>query len=281
MLQRQPGGRHGAKPLAVPAHGAGLKRHAHERSSAHLSGSPPKKENEVMQAKHQRQRAAKQAASASTTTAGGKGSGSGSDSEMSSAPQQRKARSAKGGAAPQAQAPQQPQGKKQGKQAAAAAAATADMRQLAAASSAAGAALHTPGSGKGAGKGLPLKFAGPAFTNSPMPDSLPIPTPSLLLQVGGCWAAAGVAAAHRAAPLGALRQQGRGTALAARLLPCCTADLLSPSIINCVPSRYLAAGGCRGSALPPDPVSSGVPHSTTHRVAPLSCGRAGATSSRP
>lgn len=182
MLQRQPGGRHGAKPLAVPAHGAGLKRHAHERSSAHLSGSPPKKENEVVQAKHQRQRAAKQAASASTTTAGGKGSGSGSDSEMSSAPQQRKARGAKGGAAPQAQAPQQPQGKKQGKQVAAAAAATADMRQLAAASSAAGAALRTPGSGKGAGKGLPLKFAGPAFTNSPMPDSLPIPTSSLLLQ---------------------------------------------------------------------------------------------------
>jgi hypothetical protein len=190
MLQRQPGGRHGAKPLAVPAHGAaGLKRHAYERSSAHLSGSPPKKENEVVQAKHQRQRAAKQAASASTAT-GGKGSASGSDSEMSSAPQQqRKARGAKGAPAPQAQASQQPQGsKKQGKQTA-----TADKRQLAAASAAAGAALRTPGSAKGAGKGqglpLPLKFAGPAFTNSPMPDSLPIPTSSLLLQVGTgcCW----------------------------------------------------------------------------------------------
>lgn len=187
IMQQQAGSRHGAKPLTVP----GLKRHAHERSTANLSGSPPKKENEVVQAKHLRQRgaaAAKQAASASTTTTvvtgskGGGNSGSGSDSEMTSAPQhaQRKARSGK---AATATTPQPQAGRKQGNKQAAATA-TADMRQLSAASVAAGAALRTPGSSNKGRGGSPAvyKFAGPAFTNSPMPDSLPIPTSSLLFQ---------------------------------------------------------------------------------------------------
>lgn len=181
----QPGRRGAAtKPVAVPG---GLKRHAHDRSSSHLAGSPPRKEGEVMQAKHAR-RGSKPSSSASS---GGRASVDGSDVEMSSPPaQQRKPRS--GGkkhqrdsgaakpappasAAPPAQRQSPPRKRPEP---------VLSMRALAAASASAGAALRSPGGGPKptAPRGpAPTKFAGPAFTNSPTPDCLPIPTSSLLL----------------------------------------------------------------------------------------------------
>jgi hypothetical protein len=182
-----------------PAHG--LKRHAHERSGANLAGSPPRKETELIQAKHQR-RSGKTA-----SNSGGKGaSAASSDSETTSVRKPRGApgsakkhqREASGVAAPgsstsQRQSPlrKRPEG-----------AAPVDMHTLAAASAAASASLRTPPKPavKAAHPGLPSKFAGPAFTNSPTPDSLPIPTSSLLLQVQSCtvgWLAFGACACVR------------------------------------------------------------------------------------
>lgn len=162
-------GRHGVptKPLPVPVakagrHGPGLKRA--ERSSGALASSPPKKENEVLQARHHKP--------APATSGGSSASGSASDTEMTSAPQlprkQRAAGNKKG---------KSPQRKQR--------AGDSDMAALAAASAAAGAALRTPGGRRPAAPRAPAlsKFAGPAFTNSPTPDCLPIPTSSLLLQV--------------------------------------------------------------------------------------------------
>lgn len=199
-------GRHPAasRPVAVPASPAGsphgLKRHAHERSSAHLAGSPPKKESEVVKAKHQR-RGGKQAASATGTSpasSGGKPSGgSHSDSETTSARKPRggavatkpaptaspavllalgkKHQRAATGSGPQAQR-QSPPSKR--------AEPMMDMAQLAAASAAAGAMLRTPGN-KGAkpvaAAPATTKFAGPAFTISPTPDCLPLPTSLLMM----------------------------------------------------------------------------------------------------
>lgn len=171
------------KPVAVPG---GLKRHAHDRSSSHLAGSPSRKEGEVLQAKHAR-RGSK---ASSSSSSGGRGSVDGSDVEMSSPPaQQRKPRSgnkhqrdsstaklmAPASAAPSGQRQSPPRKRPEP---------ALTMRALAAASASAGAALRSPG-------GVPKapvprspaanKFAGPAFTNSPTPDCLPIPTSSLLL----------------------------------------------------------------------------------------------------
>ncbi|KAL4440315.1 hypothetical protein ABPG75_003316 [Micractinium tetrahymenae] len=179
----QPGRRGAAsKPVPVPG---GLKRHAHDRSSLHLAGSPPRKEGEVLQAKHAR-RGSKPSSSASS---GGR-SGGDSDVEMASPPaQQRKPRSGgkkhqrDGGAAkPAAPAPAGPSGQRQSPLRKRPEPAL-DMRALAAASAAAGAALRTPGGAPKAASRwpAPAKFAGPAFTNSPTPDCLPIPTSSLLL----------------------------------------------------------------------------------------------------
>ncbi len=177
----QPSGRRAAsKPVPVPAHG--LKRV--ERSSGHLAGSPPKKEAELVQARHQR-RAPRPASSG-----GSAASGSASDTEMSSpAPsQQRKPRSQgkKGKGAPAAPvAPRASPARRRAEP-------VADLAALAAASAAAGAALRSPAGRAPAGAKAgpaPYKFAGPAFTNSPTPDCLPIPTSSLLLQV--CAAGAG------------------------------------------------------------------------------------------
>lgn len=160
----QPGGRRASKPVPVPAQG--LKRA--ERSAGHLAGSPPKKEAEVLQARHQR-RAPRPASSG-----GSAASGAASDTEMSSPPpQQRKPRGQgkKGkGASPARRAPNP----------------AADLAALSAASAAAGAALRSPAGRAPLGAKVahaPSKFAGPAFTNSPTPDCLPIPTSSLLLQV--------------------------------------------------------------------------------------------------
>ncbi|EFN54092.1 hypothetical protein CHLNCDRAFT_136216 [Chlorella variabilis] len=169
------------KPLTVPkqpqaALQHGLKRHAHERSSAHLASSPPKKEAEVVQAKHQR---GKPAASAASSGGKGAAAGSSSDTEASSA---RKPRPASG--------------KKHQREVAARAAAPSGGSQRAspprkrpehaathARAPAAASALRTPAKGTKAAPAAPSsKFAGPAFTNSPTPDSLPIPTSSLLLQ---------------------------------------------------------------------------------------------------
>lgn len=176
------------KPLAVPC---GLKRHANERSNASLAGSPPRKEGKVVQAKHAR-RAGKAAAlpsgsgaSASTTSGGRRGSNSGSDTEMTSPlASTRKPRSSGGkkhalaaaGAFKPALSDGSSSQRKRGEPAA------IDMRQLAAASAAASSVLRTPGSKGSAPRApFPMKFAGPAFTNSPTPDCLPIPTSSLLL----------------------------------------------------------------------------------------------------
>lgn len=208
----QPGRRSApSKPVVVPSH-HGLKRGAHERSNAHLVGSPPKKENEVVQAQHQR-RGGKHAAAApgashsSPTSSGGASrAGSVSDGEATSA---RKPRSGGGGKPPLAASPRpaavpvpagaQAHGKKHQRERTAAPVASSVivaqrqspprrrpepasvMHQLVAASSAAaGAPLRTPGS-KGGKPSVPTKFAGPAFTNSPTPDCLPLPTSSLLL----------------------------------------------------------------------------------------------------
>ena len=186
----QPGGCRASKPVAVPKHQqpAGHKRHAHERSSSQLSGSPPGKETEVLQAKH-----AKRAGKPTASTASRRASSPPSDAEMSSPPQlasaQRKPRSGgkkhaldatPGGAAPAATKPagagqrQSPPRKRPEP--------AIDMRQLAATAAAGAALLRTPGGAKPAPRAaLPTKFAGPAFTNSPTPDCLPIPTSSLLL----------------------------------------------------------------------------------------------------
>ena len=164
-------GRRASKPVAVPAHG--LKRV--ERSSGHLAGSPPKKEAEVLQARHQR-RAPRPATSGSSASSGA------SDTEMSSpAPQQRKPRGQgkKGKAAPAAGAQRASPTRRRADP-------VADLAALSAASVAAGAALRSPaGRAPSGAKAAPApsKFAGPAFTNSPTPDCLPIPTSSLLLQV--------------------------------------------------------------------------------------------------
>ncbi|KAL4856438.1 hypothetical protein ACK3TF_003234 [Chlorella vulgaris] len=201
-LATQPGRKQAQQSPA----GHGLKRHAHERSSAHLAGSPPKKEAELLQARHQRR--AKQAASCGSASAasssGGKGSTStstsGSDTEMSSIPA-RKSRvlaapaparkhsrdaSATTTAASRAAAasssgaqratPPPPSKRPSSNQA------SLDMRQLAAASAAAAASLRTPGKSGARTPPCPSKFAGPAFTNSPTPDCLPLPTSTLLFQ---------------------------------------------------------------------------------------------------
>ncbi len=181
----QPGRRGAAtKPVAVPG---GLKRHAHDRSSSHLAASPPRKEGEVLQAKHAR-RGSKPSSPASS---GSRASIDGSDVEMSSPPaQQRKLRSGgkkhqrDGGAAkPAPPATATPSGQRQSPPRKRSEPAHT-MRALAAASDSAGAALRSPGGGPrvAAPRGsAPTKFAGPAFTNSPTPDCLPIPTSSLLL----------------------------------------------------------------------------------------------------
>lgn len=164
-------GRRASKPVAVPAHG--LKRV--ERSSGHLAGSPPKKEAEVLQARHQR-RAPRPATSGSSAS-----SGAASDTEMSSpAPQQRKPRGQgkKSKAAPAAGAQRASPTRRRADP-------VADLAALSAASVAAGAALRSPAGRAPSGAKAapaPYKFAGPAFTNSPTPDCLPIPTSSLLLQ---------------------------------------------------------------------------------------------------
>ncbi|PRW39162.1 hypothetical protein C2E21_6994 [Chlorella sorokiniana] len=154
-------GRRASKPVPVPAHG--LKRA--ERSSGHLAGSPPKKEAEVLQARHQR-RPARPASSGSSAA-----SGAASDTEMSSPPpQQRKPRQGKKGKAAPASATA-------GAQRASPARRRADpVADLA--------ALRSPAGRASGAKAAPApsKFAGPAFTNSPTPDCLPIPTSSLLLQ---------------------------------------------------------------------------------------------------
>ena len=180
-------GRRASKPVAVPAHG--LKRV--ERSSGHLAGSPPKKEAEVLQARHQR-RAPRPATSGSSAS-----SGAASDTEMSSpVPQQRKPRGQgkKGKAAPAAGAQRASPTRRRADP-------VADLAALSAASVAAGAALRSPAGRAPSGAKaapVPYKFAGPAFTNSPTPDCLPIPTSSLLLQVR----AAGVAGTADRLPAG-------------------------------------------------------------------------------
>lgn len=175
----QPSRRSPTKPAAVlPGKGGhGLKRHAHERSSPQLAGSPPNKEAELVKARHQRR--GKQAASA----------GSGSDTDASTARKPRASGPANGrkhqlDGAPRSAAPgggsaqrQSPQRKSPDHNA------DLDMVQLAAASAAAATSLRTPGKAPSLASLLPSKFAGPAFTNSPTPDCLPIPTSSLLLQV--------------------------------------------------------------------------------------------------
>jgi hypothetical protein len=174
----QPSRRSPTKPAAVlPGKGGhGLKRHAHERSSPQLAGSPPNKEAELVKARHQRR--GKQAASA----------GSGSDTDASTARKPRASGPANGrkhqlDGAPRSAAPgggsaqrQSPQRKSPDHNA------DLDMVQLAAASAAAATSLRTPGKAPSLASLLPSKFAGPAFTNSPTPDCLPIPTSSLLLQ---------------------------------------------------------------------------------------------------
>lgn len=157
----------------------GLKRSVNDRSNAHLtdgSGSPPKKENQVVKAKHRRNKGgagattsngmpatpgapkhSKSAAKNAAALASDHTNGTHSDGELSAHTASKGAKQRDGGKPPRP-APSK-------------SSAHLDVHSTS--------ADGTPSKGNGF---RTTKFAGPAFTNSPMPDSLPIPTTSLLLQ---------------------------------------------------------------------------------------------------